>query len=296
MKILLTGASGQIGHELQKSLQGFGEIVAPERTQMNLADMAQVRDVIRSVRPTLIVNPAAYTAVDLAESEPDLAMRINAEAPAVMAEDAARLGAALVHYSSDYVFDGRKTQAYTEEDAPNPLNVYGRNKLAGEDAIRASGAAHLILRTSWVYSLYGRNFLLTVRRLAQEGKVLRIVADQFGAPTWARTVAEATALAIKALQNPAGQCDMDCWRERGGLYHLAAQGKTSWYGFARAIVDDSIPDPKPEVLAIPSTDYPTPAQRPAHSVLSSEKFIRTFAALPVWDEALKVCLDGALDV
>jgi len=291
VKILLTGASGQIGHELQKSLQGFGEIVAPERTQMNLADIAQVRNVIRSVRPALIVNPAAYTAVDLAESEPDQAMRINAEAPAVMAEEAARLGAALVHYSSDYVFDGCKTQAYTEEDAPKPLNVYGRSKLAGEEAIRASGAAHLILRTSWVYSLHGHNFLLTVRRLAQEGKVLRIVADQFSAPTWARTVAKATALAIKTLQNPAGQCDMDCWQERGGLYHLTAQGKTSWYGFARAIIDYSIPDPKPEVLAIPSTDYPMPAQRPAHAVLSSEKFIRMFAALPDWDDALKTCLE-----
>jgi len=292
VKILLTGASGQIGHELQKPLRNFGDIIAPDRTQMNLADMTQIRDVIRSVRPALIVNPAAYTAVNLAESEPDQAMRVNAEAPAVMAEEAARLGAALVHYSSDYVFDGRKSRAYTEEDTPNPLNVYGRSKLAGEDAIRASGAAHLILRTSWVYSLHGCNFLLTVRRLAQEHKTLRIVTDQFGAPTWARTVAEVTALAIKALNNPEGQCDMDCWREHGGLYHLTAQGKASWYCFAQAIIDHSIPDPKPEVLAIPSTDYPVPAQRPAHSVLSSEKFIRTFAELPVWHDALQACLDG----
>jgi len=295
MRVLLTGASGQVGHAVQNSLHGLGEIIAPDRKQMDLANVGQVRDVVRAVRPNLIINPAAYTHVDLAESEPEKAARVNVEAPAVLAEEAARLGAALLHYSTDYVFDGRKVDAYTEEDAPNPLNAYGRSKLAGEDAIRASGAVHLILRTSWVYGLHGRNFLLTVFKLAQERKTLRMIEDQFGAPTWARTVAEATALAIKTLQNPAGQCDLDCWQEYGGLYHLTAQGKTSWYGFARAIIDHSIPDPKPAVLAIPATDYPRPAQRPAHAVLSSAKFIRTFAVLPNWDEALKACLDGVLD-
>mgnify|MGYP001964497183 FL=1 len=184
MKILLTGRSGQVGYELQRTLQGLGQVVALDRSQMDLSNLDEVRAVIRKVKPQLIVNPAAYTAVDLAESESELAMRINAQAPEVMALEARQLGAAMIHYSTDYVFDGEQTASYTEDDLPNPQSVYGRSKLAGEQAIQAAGIPHLILRTSWVYGARGKNFLLTVRRLAQEREELRIVADQFGAPTW----------------------------------------------------------------------------------------------------------------
>jgi len=290
LKILLTGKTGQIGHELARLLPAMGEVVSFDRAGMDLSDLDQVRATIRAVRPALIINPAAYTAVDLAEKEVGLATRVNAEAPAVMAEEAAKLGAALVHYSTDYVFDGNEQGAYVEEDEPHPLNVYGRSKLAGEEAIRASGVPHLILRTSWVYGLHGRNFLLTVRRLAQEREELRIVADQIGSPTWARTVAEATANAIGALQTSSSEPDLDRWRGQGGLYHLTAQGRTSWCGFAQAIVDRSLASVKPVVTPIATADYPLPARRPANSVLSSEKFIRMFGSLPAWDEALTSCL------
>lgn len=290
MKILLTGKTGQIGHELASVLPAMGEVVSFDRAGMDLSDLDQVRATIRAVRPALIINPAAYTAVDLAEKEVALAMRINAEAPAIMAEEAARLGAMLVHYSTDYVFDGDKPCGYVEEDEPHPLNIYGRSKLAGEDAIRASGVPHLILRTSWVYGLHGRNFLQTVRRLAQDRMELRIVADQFGAPTWARTVAQATVAAVKALQASTGEPARDRWHEQGGLYHLTAQGRTSWCGFAQAIVDKSMAAGKPVVTPIATADYPLSARRPANSILSSEKFIRTFGILPAWDEALTSCL------
>lgn len=183
MKILVTGKTGQVGYELERSLQGLGEVVAVGRDQMDLSDLRQVRAVIRSVKPNLIINPAAYTAVDKAESEPGLAMRINGEAPAVMAEEARKLGAGIVHYSTDYVFDGSKETAYLETDPTCPVNVYGATKLAGEQAIQAAGVPHLILRTSWVYGVRGKNFLLTVMRLAAERDELRIVGDQFGSPT-----------------------------------------------------------------------------------------------------------------
>lgn len=182
-RILLTGRTGQVGYELERSLQGLGEIIAVDRSRMNLADLDQVRDVIRTVKPNLIINPAAYTAVDNAESEPELAMRINGHAPAIMAEEAKKLGATMIHYSTDYVFDGTKTTPYTEDDPTCPINVYGHSKLAGEQAIQASGIPHLILRTSWVYGMRGKNFLLTMLRLAQERDELRIVADQHGSPT-----------------------------------------------------------------------------------------------------------------
>ncbi|MEO7497834.1 MAG: dTDP-4-dehydrorhamnose reductase, partial [Massilia sp.] len=196
MKILLTGANGQVGYELERSLQGLGQVVAPRRAELDLSDLDQVRDVIRAVRPGLIVNPGAYTAVDKAETEVALAMRVNAEAPAVMAEEAVRLGAAMVHYSTDYVFDGTKAGAYVETDPTGPINVYGQSKLAGEQAIAATGVDHLILRTSWVYGMRGKNFLLTMLRLAAERDSLRVVSDQHGAPTWSRTIADTTALIL----------------------------------------------------------------------------------------------------
>ena len=296
MKILLTGKSGQVGYELERSLQGLGEVVALDRSEMDLSSLDRVREVIRTVRPALIVNPAAYTAVDLAESEPDLAMRINAEAPAVMAEEAGKLGAGVIHYSSDYVFDGTKAEGYVEDDVPNPQNVYGRSKLAGEQALQASGTPCLILRTSWVYGMRGKNFLRTVQRLAQERDELRIVADQFGAPTWCRTIAETTAHIVMRLQalahsEPGAPIPEEIWQDHAGLYHLTAQGRTSWHGFTQAIVDHPSTARKPVVVPIATRDYPLPAKRPQNSVLSSDKLRRTFCDLPEWDAALRLCLD-----
>ena len=214
-RILITGKTGQVGYELERSLQGLGEIIALDRSQMDLADLDQVRDVIRRIKPTLIVNPAAYTAVDKAESEPELALRINGEAPGVMAEEAHKLGAAMIHYSTDYVFDGSKDGSYVETDPTCPINVYGSSKLAGEQAIQATGIPHLILRTSWVYSTHGKNFLLTMLRLAKEREELSIVSDQFGAPTWSRTIADTTAHIV--AQSLAASDQQAWWQACSGL-------------------------------------------------------------------------------
>jgi dTDP-4-dehydrorhamnose reductase len=284
MKILLTGTSGQLGYELERSLQGIGEVVALERGKMDLSDLDSVRDAIRAVQPGLIVNPAAYTAVDKAESEPQLAMRINAEAPAVMAQEAARLGAALVHYSTDYVFNGSKNGPYLEGDPTAPLNVYGRSKLAGEQAIVASGVPHLIFRTSWVYGMRGKNFLLTMLRLARERDELRVVDDQHGAPTWSRTIADSTAMAL-AQARAGGQ---EWWRQHSGVYHLSSQGQTTWFGFTQAILAAAQIDCR--LIPIPSAEYPVPAARPANSVLCSDRLIADFCNLPHWQDALRLCL------
>ncbi|MCC7695085.1 dTDP-4-dehydrorhamnose reductase [Janthinobacterium sp. EB271-G4-7A] len=286
-RILITGKTGQVGYELERSLQGLGEIIAVDRSQMDLADLDQVRDVIRRVKPTLIVNPAAYTAVDKAESEPELAMRINGEAPGVMAEEAKKLGAAMIHYSTDYVFDGSKDGAYVETDPTCPVNVYGSSKLAGEQAIAAAGIPHLILRTSWVYSTHGKNFLLTMLRLAQEREELGIVSDQFGAPTWSRTIADTTAHIV--AQSLAAADQQTWWNERSGLYHLTAQGKTSWFGFTEAIMAHPSVVKKPKLKPILAQNYPVPAKRPSNSVLSSQHLIDTFCNLPQWQTALKLC-------
>jgi len=293
LKILLTGKTGQVGYELERALQGLGEIVALDRQQMDLANLDQIRDVIRTVKPQLIINPAAYTAVDLAESNPEIAMRINAEASGVMADEARKLGAAMIHYSTDYVFDGELSGSYTETDIPNPQSVYGCSKLAGEQAIQAAGIPHLILRTSWIYGLRGKNFLLAVKRLAQERDELRIVADQFGAPTWCRTVAEATAYCVGCLQSNVARegINREAWETHSGLYHLTAQGKTSWHGFTQAIVAHPSISKKPKVTPITTQDYPLPAKRPQNSTLSSELFMKTFCNLPNWEVALKLCLD-----
>ncbi|MES2324736.1 MAG: dTDP-4-dehydrorhamnose reductase [Pseudomonadota bacterium] len=286
MKILLTGSSGQVGHELERSLQGLGEVVALDRHRMDLSDLDQVRDVVRTLRPGLIVNPAAYTAVDRAESEPDLARRINADAPGVMAIEAHRLGAAMVHYSTDYVFDGAKAGPYVETDPTGPLNVYGCSKLAGEQAIAASGVRHLILRTSWVYGMRGKNFLLTMMRLSREREQLRVVGDQHGAPTWSRTIADTTAL-ILAQARCRGE---GWWEENSGVYHLTAQGRTSWCGFTEAIV--AATGASCSVTPIASADYPVAATRPANSVLCSDKLVQRFCRLPAWNEALSLCIQS----
>jgi dTDP-4-dehydrorhamnose reductase len=285
--ILLTGVNGQVGFELTRSLQGLGKIVALDRNHLDLGDLDQVRRVVREVKPTLIVNPAAYTAVDKAETDAAACMRANAEAPGVMAEEAKRSGAALVHYSTDYVFDGTKDGAYVEDDPTNPQNVYGETKLAGERAIAASGCDHLIFRTSWVYGTRGKNFLLTMLRLGAERDELSVVADQFGAPTWATTIAALSSHVLSQAKADTG----DWWHENSGVYHLTASGSTSWHGFAQAIFDNSALERKPSVNPIPAASYPTPAARPANSRMSNEKLLASFGLeAPEWEDALRICM------
>ena len=284
--ILLTGVTGQVGGALRPLLERFGEVVAPTHATLDLADPDSIRRAVREAAPALIVNAAAHTAVDKAESETDLAMAINGTAPGVLAEEARKCGAPLVHFSTDYVFDGAKPRGYVETDRCNPLNAYGRTKLAGERAVAAAGGAYLIFRTSWVYGLSGRNFLLTIRRLAAERKELRIVDDQTGSPTWSQAIAEATARVL-AERWGGTRADLD---GASGLYHMTASGSTTWCRFARAIVKET---GKTDVIvkAIPTIDYPTPATRPARSVLSNAKFRRAFGfALPTWRDQLHACL------
>jgi dTDP-4-dehydrorhamnose reductase len=285
MRVLVCGHNGQVAQALKTQLAGLGEIHLLGRDQLDLAQPEALREPLRQLAPELIINAAAYTAVDQAESEPDTAFAINAQAPGVLAEEALRLGAPLIHYSTDYVFDGEKAAPYTEQDVPNPLGVYGRSKLAGEQAIAAVGGAHLILRTSWVYSLHGRNFLLTMQRLLQEKPQLRVVDDQIGAPTWATTIALSTRVLIERWQ--AGRAG--AW----GTYHLAAQGQTSWFGFAQAIGEQLKARGLPcaELLPIPSSEYPTPARRPANSRLDCSRLAREWGVtLPHWQQALIDCL------
>jgi dTDP-4-dehydrorhamnose reductase len=286
--ILVTGVNGQVGFELARTLQGLGRVVALDRAALDLADLAQIRSTMRELKPAVIVNPAAYTAVDKAETDVDVAMRLNAEAPGVFAEEAARVGALLVHYSTDYVFDGTKSAPYVEDDATNPQNVYGKSKLAGEQAIAESGCAHLILRTSWVYGVRGKNFLLTMLKLGAERPELRVVADQVGAPTWSNTIAVSTShiLAQGLVVN-----DLDWWRERSGVYHLTAAGETSWHGFAKAILEIAMGEKAPNMVPIGTSDYPVPAKRPANSRMSHGKLTSTFGlTLPDWQDALRLCM------
>ena len=286
MKILLTGATGQVGFELARTLQSMGEVIAVDRSQMDLSDLDQVRDTVRRVQPGLIVNPAAYTAVDKAESEAELVHRINAEAPAVMAAECARLGSAMVHYSTDYVFDGSKQGPYLETDPTNPVNVYGQSKLAGELAIAATGIPHLIFRTSWVYGGTGKNFLLTMLRLAGERSELRVVADQHGAPTWSRTIADTTAV-ILAQAKAGGSA---WWDANSGVHHLSAQGQTTWAGFTEAII--AAAELSCTVVPITSAEYPVAAKRPYKSVLSSAKLMDQFCRIPDWTTALTLCMES----
>lgn len=291
MRILLTGRDGQVGHELARSLAPLGELIALDRRALDLSDPDSIRARVREHRPDWIVNAAAYTAVDRAESEEALALAINAAAPGVLAEEARRIGAGLLHYSTDYVFDGAQAGPYVEDDAPNPRNAYGRSKRAGEDAVRAAGAAHLILRTSWVYGLRGRNFLRTILRLAGERDELKIVDDQFGAPTWSRLIAESSALLLARLGG-----DRDAWQALSGIYHLSAGGRTSWHGFARAILEYVPAERRPRLTPIPGADYPTPARRPANSVLANDKLQAAFGLrMPSWEAGLALCMEEAGD-
>jgi dTDP-4-dehydrorhamnose reductase len=279
-RILLTGARGQVGFELARLLPALGEVHAADRSTLDLADADAIVAAMRGLKPALVVNAGAYTAVDLAEKERDAAFAVNATAPAILAEEARRCGAALIHYSTDYVFDGTAITPYDESAATAPLNVYGESKLSGERGIAASGAAALVLRTSWVYGLHGKNFLRTIQRLAAERDELRIVADQTGTPNWSRSLADATARLVAQ-----GLPDL---RERAGLYHFSSTGTTTWHGFAQAIVGDV---KRPRVTPIPTDEYPTPARRPAYGVLATARFERAFGfALPAWQDALSACL------
>jgi len=271
LRILLTGATGQVGWELRRTLAPMGEVKFYDRYGLDLAEAPPLAAAVRALQPDLVVNAAAYTAVDKAESERDLAFAVNATAPRVLAEEAKRIGAMLVHYSTDYVFDGEKASPYVEGDPPRPINVYGESKLAGEQAIQASGCRHLILRTSWVYGPRGKNFLLTILRLAKERPELRVVDDQVGAPTSSLAIARATPqLLAKGAQ---------------GLYHMTAGGETSWCGFARAILKGAgLATP---VIAIRTEDYPTPARRPRNSRLDCSRLKSdTGVALESWEAQL----------
>jgi dTDP-4-dehydrorhamnose reductase len=285
LSILISGQHGQVSRELQLRLGDLGQLHLLGREQLDLAHPEAIREQVQALKPDLIINAAAHTAVDQAESEPELAFAINAQAPGIFAEEAAQLGIPLIHYSTDYVFDGSKDSPYNEDDVPNPLGVYGHSKLAGEQAITAVGGQHLILRTSWVYSQHGRNFLLTMQRLLQEKPELNIVADQIGAPTWAGTIALSTRALIDRWQ--AGQAG--AW----GTYHLTAQGETSWFGFAQAIAEQLKAQGLPcaRLIPIPSSDYPTPARRPLNSRLDCSRLLREWqVSQPHWQQALIDCL------
>jgi len=289
-KILLFGKNGQIGRELTHLLRTLGSVTPLDREDLDLCVPDDIRRGIRSAAPDLIVNAAAYTAVDRAETEESTAFALNAQAPGVMAEEAKSIGAVLVHYSTDYVFDGTKDSPYVEEDRANPQNAYGRTKLAGERAIMESRASHLIFRTEWVYAREGKNFLLTILRLATEREELRIVQDQIGSPTWSRTIAEATTQVLARVFSPAN--GTPSLSELSGIYHMTATGQTSWYEFARLILDEALRHtPRApwfasatrgkrlitrRVIPLTSAEYPTPARRPSNSVLSNARLMRVF--------------------
>jgi dTDP-4-dehydrorhamnose reductase len=287
--ILLFGKVGQVGWELRRTLAPLARVTCIDYPDVDFTRPDSVRGAITAAAPAVIINAAAYTAVDKAESELALATQINADAPGIMAEEARKRGALLVHYSTDYVFDGTKTTPYVETDAPNPLGAYARTKHAGDEAIRTAGCDHLIFRLCWVYGARGANFMLTMQRLAREREKLRVVADQVGCPTWSRMIAETTAQALLQVRQPADA------RRLSGTYHLCSSGQTSWHGFAKAIIDLMPPETRKcrEVEAITTADYPTPTKRPAYSVMSAAKLERAFGLrLPDWHESLRQVVEA----
>jgi len=295
-RILLTGATGQVGGELLKLLAPLGEVVAPTRAEMDLADAGSVREAIRAVRPRWIVNPGAYTAVDKAESEPGLAYAVNAEAVKAMGEEARAIGAGVIHFSTDYVFDGLGDAPYSETDATGPVSVYGASKLAGERALAESGAGHLIFRTSWVYGGVGKNFLLTILKLAREREVLRVVGDQHGAPTWSRDLARMAVQAINRCETASDVRDLAAvLSDVGGVYHAAGAGETTWYGFAAEAVrlqQGAEPGVRfAEIEAITTAEYPTPAKRPHNSRMNCSKLVERFGwRMMDWQDSLRKVL------
>jgi dTDP-4-dehydrorhamnose reductase len=291
MRVLLLGENGQLGWELRRALATFGEVIALDYPQIDLTRLEQARRVIKRIKPQVIINATAYTSVDGAESEPEVAMAINRDAPSIIAEEAKALGAALIHYSTDYVFDGKKSEPYVETDLPNPVNTYGQSKLAGEHEITQIGGTYLILRTSWLYSLRGETFVNKVLKWSRQYETLRIVEDQVGSPTWCRMLAEAT-VQVLAM----GRIELVGWlADRRGLYHLAGDGYISRYEWAQEILKYN---PRPqeqvtrEVLPSLTSEFPTPAPRPLFSALNCNRFYKTFGIrLPDWRDALRLALD-----
>jgi dTDP-4-dehydrorhamnose reductase len=300
-RILLTGAAGQLGRELQRTLTPLGEVIAAGRETMDLSQDTSIRQVIAQAQPNLIINAAAYTAVDKAESEPELAASINALAPTVMAQEARALNATLIHVSTDYVFDGRKNTPYTEDDPTNPLGIYGRTKLDGEEGIRRTGACHLILRTAWVYGTQGKvNFVKTMLRLFAERDEVRVVADQVGSPTWAADLARAIYALAKAHADAISLSQSSQESEQVslplGTYHYTNSGVASWYDFAVAIFEEAkrlgFPLKVQRIVPITTVEYPTPAMRPAYSVLSGKKISAALGEIPpYWRHGLKKMLE-----
>lgn len=300
LKIVIVGRNGQLAWEANRRFQGLGQIICVGRPEFDLADIDGVCAEIRRIRPSVLVNAAAYTAVDLAESEPEAVMKINSDAPAAMADEAKRLGALFISYSTDYVFDGKNTSAYQETDSPAPLNVYGASKLSGERVVEAVGGSHLIFRTSWVYGVRGKNFLKTILKLAAERPELKIVDDQVGAPTWSRDLADATGKIIEQLVGESSLKSVsigEALADRRGIYHMTAAGSVSWCGFATAIVEEMrkrglSKRNLAKVIPIPSSQYPTPAARPQNSRLCNQKLSRVFGvSLPPWRESLAAVMD-----
>lgn len=295
MKLLLTGKNGQVGFELQRSLAPLGEILALDMAECDLSNPEAIRQRVADFQPDIIINPAAYTAVDKAETDQDLAYAVNATAPGIFGQEAVKTGALVIHYSTDYVFDGTKQGAYTEEDPPNPQSVYGKSKLAGEQALQQSGANHLIFRTSWVFGAHGANFAKTMLRLALDRESLPVVADQYGAPTSAALLADITAQAIGRyqLQGKAGY--------PFGLYHLVASGVTTWHEYAQAVIRTAIAAGKPlkltpeSIRGITTAEFPLPAPRPANSRLDTSRLQQTLGfTLPPWQNGLEHVLQQIL--
>jgi dTDP-4-dehydrorhamnose reductase len=285
-KILIFGRVGQVGWELRHKLACLGPITSAGSPDIDFSRPDTIRDAIRAVQPSVIVNAAAYTAVDKAEAAPETAWAINAAGPGIIAEEAQRLGALMIHYSTDYVYDGSKQSPWVETDAPNPLNVYGKSKLAGDQAIAAVGGDYLILRTSWVYGARGGNFLLTMLRLAKERSELRIVDDQTGSPTTSESIAQATAQILAQVTRPGHGLD-----GRSGVYHLTSSGQTTWFGFAKQFLSKQ--PVCPTLTPIPSSEYPVPAKRPVNSVLSCQRLAETFGVrMPSWESSLDLVLEA----
>ena len=290
-RLLLHGRNGQVGWELRRTLAPLAEVVAVDFPEVDFTRPESLRQWVRDTHPDIIVNAAAYTAVDKAEEEIELARTINAEVPALLAREASALGGMLVHYSTDYVYSGNKTEPYREEDPTGPLGAYGRTKLEGDLAVVTEGGPHLVFRTSWVYGIRGKNFLLTMMRLAKERPEIRVVDDQHGAPTWCRSIAESTVNALKSILGQELNGPLEKAQEAAGVYHLTCGGETTWCGFTRAIVEAMQLDNPPKVTPITTAEYPTPAKRPVNSVLDNSKLENAFGVrLPNWHDALLNCL------
>ncbi len=300
--ILLTGANGQVGGDLLRLLQPIAKVCAPSRSELDLADTERIRRYVLDLKPDWIIHPAAYTAVDKAESEPELAYAINAGAPRILGEVAAELGIPVIHFSTDYVFNGEGTGPWVETDATGPLGVYGASKLAGEHALAESGAAHLIFRTSWVYSSRGKNFLLTILRLALQKEELRIVNDQYGAPTWSRDLARLVVHGMESISDRSlsnGTTVQESVRAVEGIYHAADHGETTWFGFAHEflrLATQALPHRRlARLTPIASTEYPTPARRPANSRLNCNKLQEVFGiTMPPWQESAAAVVSEVL--